>query len=712
MIEVFISRDGRLRFLPPSRVNSVNCEYSPEGGMVSASIGTSLTIGDLDTSLTLGDQVDVYHNSNHYWRGRVDDLQPNRDNTSSIVCYGEWVYAMRCTVHQKYLEPGGSDAAYWFDRVVRRWILPKFPTLTVRVKETGVLLEAFDLSGKPASDLVSRLREWSSNQICFGCKVVTDSWDDDYLRSCLYLGPSRSDIGTVHRYTFEDPRIGNIAKSTRSSTIVNAFLLIGGERDYPNLYPSDMETPRRSSTKENVLFNPGWESGGDHWTFHNGASLKPSGQAGKGPGIGGTMMETDNANEYAEQVVVHAGIIPGTVYEYGGLVRQTKPGSILESNRGYYELQFLDTDGNSVGTLNYFNVGPATNIFERLVRPVVAPIGATGYRFRCYMDIEAGDGLIWDQCELTNISSLYCEGMTLAKYGAASIIYQAPMWEVNDPYVGSGSYVYRFHCIAFDDDGEDCHLEPDGRTKWPVIPGQQYTFFCPVRRPAGAIASPKFKVDMLFYDTNGTQIAEYRNDVAAGVVGFDWTLLVNSQTAPAGAATACAWLVPRGECELEADAFCYRNSYPGLEWVPVGPYRTTFRAQDMTGIPGITADIVASESVYGWREPEQPVQMDNVRNDNDAQEFAVRYFQELATPVEAVQSLDIREPDGVIFPGDFLQLLGDGLTWLSAPQRVESSTLQHPTDGMTILRLSLGEPKLDPMQILLRRQSQARSLTQ
>jgi len=163
----------------------------------------------------------------------------------------------------------------------------------------------------------------------------------------------------------------------------------------------------------------------------------------------------------------------------------------------------------------------------------------------------------------------------------------------------------------------------------------------------------------------------------------------------------CAWLVIRGDGEVDCDAFCLRSNAAGSEYVPTGNYRKLFKAVD---IPELTADQQAIEATYGYREPDEDVVQDIIIDDTDGYAFALRLFAQRALPVEDMDSIEWREPDRLIMPGVRVALYDEvGNSLLSVPQRYDSGRLRWPVNGQAVLSISSGEPRRDPVRLFLER---------
>jgi len=118
-------------------------------------------------------------------------------------------------------------------------------------------------------------------------------------------------------------RVGPVSIQKRASQVANAVWIQGGERQFPNVYPSDMETPTaKAITEGNRVSDSGFEHNPilSIWSLYGGASRKTGGLS-EGATIGSHSVETDNVGEGATQAII--GIVtPAHDYQFGGQVRQ------------------------------------------------------------------------------------------------------------------------------------------------------------------------------------------------------------------------------------------------------------------------------------------------------------------------------------------------------------------------------------------------------
>jgi len=144
---------------------------------------------------------------------------------------------------------------------------------------------------------------------------------------------------------------------------------------------------------------------------------------------------------------------------------------------------------------------------EFWVDTVTSPAGAHHAEVEFEMTVKVFDGLLWDEILFHDVSDHKMKGMTLSLYGSATIVKKDNSKVVFDPYLGIGTYVYYFKVNQLGRGRERHPSGTEGRTKVPVLPNQTVRFSVPARLPSvSSPASPKFKLDILFYDGGGTQV--------------------------------------------------------------------------------------------------------------------------------------------------------------------------------------------------------------
>ena len=696
---IFTSRDGsRLSWLDASRVQALDASYSTTGGMTSCNVSYALLPSEID-HVHLSDRIQVQRGGVVFWRGWLDDIQPGGEEpgTYTLTFYGAWLYALRTTAEQKIMMVGGRDASAFFVELATRWVKPHYPDLVIDADDVGVLKDREDAYGRSVRDVLAGLREWTSGGIAYGGDVVNDAADTlDFGKSRLYLRKVTDPTVVDFRIVATAPTTGNSARAKLGSTVVNNLYLIGGTwRDGGNRWPSDMETPADPSQAANLVINPGFElptgpGFAASFTSYGGCSRKQTGRD-EGAMIGKWGLLTDHVGEgFISSITTPLTSIAGRSMRFGGAYRAVLP---TDNHSGYFYVQWLDAS-NAVLRSDSLNVTANTIEWTRTTIVVVAPAGTAKFRIGAELTVDSGYGILWDELEVTDITSAVLEGVELAKFGtgSATVLWQNPLYEVADPYAGSGTYSWKFAVLSSDADNNCIALRPRDGVRIPVVSFEQLDLTIPIRCVG---ASPKLKIQLVWYKEDGSlNGAGSEVVVAAGtIVGTGWTLLKARVTAPNKSASVQAQLSIRGNGELEVDAICLRSATASPDaanpkWVPVGPIRKRYKASDFAEL---TAPQIASESVYGYRESEEPVVLDAIQTEDEARSYALAYFKKRALPLEPGE-LEERDPPVLILPGQTIQAIGQGEQPI---QRVESATLSLSPSGIWQMVYQLEDELLD-----------------
>jgi len=193
--------------------------------------------------------VKVYCNAILFWQGQVDDRECTWDKDGGglkIKAYGPWIYALRCTAQQRFFYDGlGSDLSLFFPDFITRWILPHHPELVVYSDPIGILKTGEDAFGKNAKQTLSKAREWSANTVVYGGDYVSEIVDMNYGRPRLFLRKVADVAAPALKLPIPSARVGPVSIQKRASQVANAVWIQGGERQFPNVYPSDMEDAHR-----------------------------------------------------------------------------------------------------------------------------------------------------------------------------------------------------------------------------------------------------------------------------------------------------------------------------------------------------------------------------------------------------------------------------------------------------------------------------------
>lgn len=701
---LFTNRAGdRLSWLDESRVLGLDAQYSATGLMTQATLTYAMTEADLG-KLVPGDRIDIKRDAEVFWRGYLDDHQPATEEPGaySLTFFGDWIWALRVTAEQRFIALGGVDAATFFTRIVNRWIRPKYPSLIVASTPVGILRDREDAYGRSVRDVLSNLRDWTGGGVVYGGDVVNDPLDADLGKSRLSLRPYGS-LTTPDAIIISDaPSTGSHAKARRASSVANNLYLIGGAwKDGGNRFPSDMETPTEPGSAANLVLNPGLEaqSGGDpiYFTTFGGASRKSSG-LDEGQMIGKWAYLTDNVGEgFWSDVTAITTSLVGRSVRMGCFARNVYP---TDAHTGELRVRWINGGGGVIRT-DALSITPGSNYWNRFYQVVVPPAGTVSFQIGAYMTVDSGYGILWDELELVDVTTAALDGVELVANGSATVVWSNPLNEPTDPYKSSGSYSWRLSVTAADTDGHDVLLQPTGQSRVEVLASEQLDFTIPIRAFG---TSPKVRMVLQWFRADGSFDSQSNTDFATGsITGAGWTLLKTRQTAPTRAASVMACLVIRGSGELEVDAFCLRAAIASPDaanpkWVPVGPLRKRYQASTLAGL---TVGQQASESLYGYREPEESVALDSIQTEADADAFALAFFQKRALPQEP-GSIEERNPQRLILPGSTIQLLSsDGVA--SPIRRVESATLSLSDNGIWVMTYQMEDAAADPVVTLLRR---------
>lgn len=715
---IFTSRDGsRLSWLDASRVQALTASYSTEGGMTSCNVSYALLPSEL-ANVKLSDRIEVRRGAVVFWRGWLDDIQPGGEEpgTYTLSFFGAWIYALRVTAEQRILSIGGRDASAFFTDLATRWVKPYFPDLVIATDNIGVLKDREDAYGRTLRDVLQGLKEWTGGGVAFGGDVINDQADTVNLgKSRLYLRKV-SDVSAPPDFKIiaTAPTTGASARSRLGSSVVNNLYLIGGAwRDGGNRWPSDMETPADPSEATNLVRNPGLEEQAGsgfprYWTPYSGASRKSSG-LDEGQMIGQWAVLTDNVGEgFWSDVTTPVTSVVGRTVRIACSARNVYA---ADNHTGKLQVRWIDA-GNNVLRTDSFNFGTTTIDWIRPYGIFMPPAGTTKFQLGGEMLTDSGYGILWDELELTDITSSTLDGVELGKVGtgSAKVLWQNPLNLVADPYQGSGAYSWRFAVESSDDNNNCITLRPRDLRRIQVKSSEVLDFTIPIRCVG---ASPKLQWQILWYQSDGATSNSQSQvvDIAAGsIVGAGWTLLKIRLTVPTRCVSVLPMLSIRGNGEFEIDAICFRSATASPDannpvWVPVGPIRRRYRAVDF---PELSAEQQASEATFGYREPEQPVVMDQLQTEAEARAYALAFFQKRALPLEPGE-LEERDPPVLILPGRTIQAVGNGFTPV---RRVEGCSLSLDGAGIWTMTYQLEDPNLDPDTLFIRKLADQRRLLQ
>ncbi len=695
------SQAGARRRLPRRLLGVPTWKEIRYGGFADFTIETKAAFSDL-ASIIATDIVEVWINGVPRYRGEITSRRRGLGEppTLTLAGYGRMLRVGNHVVQKRYIKYGGYDVSLQFRDLVADTVEPFEPNLSVRVLPVGQTIEQLDAYGQTTKDAINSIVTYAANMAVWGCNVVTDPADPDYLSDCLYMQPVSSSADWVIPASSRKTTSGETEEAT--DKVINVLYINGGSPKYPNLlYNGDFERPVFAGNGvSNLLGNPGFEivSGSSvaDWTLSSGASPKPAGGLEGPPFAGNWMVELDHVGETISQTDPVA--VAAQDVTFAGHFRRELDDQAVS---GTMSLEFLDGGGSTLATENYSGIAPPSVVWEYYYKTVRAPSGAAQIRLSATLDSIASvgtgsGGLLLDEMEVFLPAANGQDQWAMRPAGSAEVL------SVNYLYPDAyhGGYGVFVSQTSEDVDGQDIQWHTVNNLRYDVIASQEIMFGVWLKLPPGVTSNGKMFLEIHGYKSDGTRTGDgVRFSIDAGQTWAGWKFFSTSYTMPTDAVKGEAWLTFRGDGAIIFDAFCARDiaAYTtDAEWfIPDGNLQAVIKAADLyaadTSAEGIS--IAGSAAKYG--EHVDIVSETSLTTIADAQAYARAVFEANALP--PVSPVFERVDDPRVFRcGQAVALSGPDGQVLDGGQALPIVMLTHTYDGSYKVKISTERERPDP----------------